>query len=414
MKCKYCNAELNKDAQFCTSCGKDLSKFVRCIKCGELIDSKDQFCTNCGTEKIYIVEEENVYEEDQQKVKKTSKGKWILGIFLLLLLAAVGYFIYENMWPYGNSKVVELRPFTTEVSGENGELVSVANRTYRLIINNNDSGDAYAISVKLILNEKKDGINDVDLDDINIDDCELVILDQNGGEMQTLIIDRDDKVQLKKLLKSGIRDEKEVVFKGSYVSQESAESLLHNATSFKVKKFHVTTSIVASKTNKIQTNPSNIIDQQENCSQLESSNTTVGQVQSAEDMMISRARQIGSSGEMKVTLLWDFHADIDLHILQPNGKEIWYKSKSDASTGGMLDVDNRSGGRGAAENIYWQNPLRGQYKVAVKYYGKSKTTGEMESGDCSVIVFLPGKQPQTYKVRMSQKDEVTQICTINL
>lgn len=133
-----------------------------------------------------------------------------------------------------------------------------------------------------------------------------------------------------------------------------------------------------------------------------------------QDDAVRQAEQVGNNGELKITLLWDFLADIDLHVLQPNGKEIWYKNNRDSSTGGALDVDNRSGGRGAAENIFWQNPPQGQYKVALKYYGKSKDTGKMESGTCTVVVFQPGKQPKTYKVSMTQKDQVAQVCTVNL
>jgi hypothetical protein len=133
-----------------------------------------------------------------------------------------------------------------------------------------------------------------------------------------------------------------------------------------------------------------------------------------QDDAVRQAEQVGNNGELKITLLWDFQADIDLHVLQPNGKEIWYKNKTDNSTGGALDVDHRSGGRGAAENIFWQNPPRGQYKVALKYYGKSKNTGQMESGVCTVVVFQPGKQPKTYKVKMVQKDQIEQVCTVIL
>ena len=50
MKCKYCNTEIEQDAQFCTNCGKDLSKFRRCVNCGELLDRDAFFCPYCGTE----------------------------------------------------------------------------------------------------------------------------------------------------------------------------------------------------------------------------------------------------------------------------------------------------------------------------------------------------------------------------
>lgn len=140
------------------------------------------------------------------------------------------------------------------------------------------------------------------------------------------------------------------------------------------------------------------------------------QPQPRQDDAVRQAEQVGNSGELKITLLWDFQGDIDLHVVQPTGREINYKRdlKVDQSTGGALDVDNRSGGRGAAENIYWQNPPRGQYKVSIEYYGASTTSKIMESGTCTVVVFQAGKQPKTYKVNMSRKGQKEQVCTVTL
>ena len=39
---------------------------------------------------------------------------------------------------------------------------------------------------------------------------------------------------------------------------------------------------------------------------------------------VREAEQTGQSGNLKVTLLWDFAADIDLHVVQPNRKEIFF------------------------------------------------------------------------------------------
>lgn len=49
MKCKYCHAEIDIDAQFCTNCGKDLSKLRRCVNCHEIIDDDSDFCPYCGS-----------------------------------------------------------------------------------------------------------------------------------------------------------------------------------------------------------------------------------------------------------------------------------------------------------------------------------------------------------------------------
>lgn len=109
-------------------------------------------------------------------------------------------------------------------------------------------------------------------------------------------------------------------------------------------------------------------------------------VDSVEEGTIERADSIGHDGKLKITLLWDFPADIDLHVEQPNGFEIYYKDehKKDAQTGGFLDVDNQTGGRGSAENIYWENPPLGEYTVSLVYF-KQQTGGE-NGGICTVVV----------------------------
>ena len=112
MKCKYCNADIEQDAQFCTNCGKDLSKFNRCVKCGELLDSDTVFCPYCGTKqsKKDEVKEQNVQkvlsQESQpetvddtlQSDEEISSKKWVWIVLSLILLAAIvggGYYFYD-------------------------------------------------------------------------------------------------------------------------------------------------------------------------------------------------------------------------------------------------------------------------------------------------------------------------------
>lgn len=125
--------------------------------------------------------------------------------------------------------------------------------------------------------------------------------------------------------------------------------------------------------------------------------------------VVSRAENIGERGELKVTLLWDFRGDIDLHVLQPNGMEIYYDKKKDDSTGGYLDVDNMEGGAGSAENIYWPSVAKGKYTVGLVYYGEAKSSGVSESGTCKVVVFRPGREPETFQVPMTSVGEKKKI-----
>lgn len=129
--------------------------------------------------------------------------------------------------------------------------------------------------------------------------------------------------------------------------------------------------------------------------------------------VVRQAEAVGSTGALKITLLWNFHADIDLHVKQPTGKEIYYKEKQDLSTGGYLDVDNREGGDGAAENIFWNDPPKGQYLVGLEYFNKA-LSGRAESGNCTIVVFQEGREPVAYNVNMSTIKEFKTILSINI
>ena len=79
-----------------------------------------------------------------------------------------------------------------------------------------------------------------------------------------------------------------------------------------------------------------------------------------------------------------------------------------------MDVDNRNGGNGSAENIYWENPPKGQYQVSVNYFQSSRATNIADNGICSVVVFLQGKAPQTYQVEMTAVGDERNIVTIDI
>lgn len=128
---------------------------------------------------------------------------------------------------------------------------------------------------------------------------------------------------------------------------------------------------------------------------------------------VREARNTGQTGDLKVTLLWGFYGDIDLHVMQPNGIVINFSNPQDAATGGALDVDNRQGGEGAAENIFWPNPPRGTYQVALHYYN-NKNNSVPTSGICTVVVFLKGRAPKTYRVEMNHEGDLKKVVTINI
>jgi hypothetical protein len=85
-------------------------------------------------------------------------------------------------------------------------------------------------------------------------------------------------------------------------------------------------------------------------------------------------------GDPQFTLLWDSVADIDLHVMEPGGKEIYWNDRK-GNQGGELDVDNTDGF--GPENIYWLKQNQdgskelgpgppGEYRWYVKYYGGNR------------------------------------------
>ncbi len=76
------------------------------------------------------------------------------------------------------------------------------------------------------------------------------------------------------------------------------------------------------------------------------------------------------TGDVQVNITWDSKADIDLHVVDPSGAEIYWAGRT-SPTGGQLDLDSNAGCGSdgpRAENIFWTTGLvapRGEYLVRV-------------------------------------------------
>jgi hypothetical protein len=87
--------------------------------------------------------------------------------------------------------------------------------------------------------------------------------------------------------------------------------------------------------------------------------------------LATRVTEVGT-GDVQVTLSWDADSDVDLHVIGPDGEEIYYGDRQSAS-GGELDLDSNAacvidGVRN--ENITWPvgRALAGLYTVRVDYW----------------------------------------------
>jgi hypothetical protein len=83
------------------------------------------------------------------------------------------------------------------------------------------------------------------------------------------------------------------------------------------------------------------------------------------------ALQVGT-GDVQVTLSWDSDSDVDLHVVDPSGEEVYWANRTSAS-GGELDLDSNAGcsiDDVRNENITWPvgTAPQGSYTVRVDYW----------------------------------------------
>ena len=95
--------------------------------------------------------------------------------------------------------------------------------------------------------------------------------------------------------------------------------------------------------------------------------------------------QVGT-GDVQVTLAWDSDSDVDLHVIDPSGQEVYWANR-DVPSGGNLDLDSNAGcslDNVRNENIVWpvgQAP-QGTYTVRVDYWSSCS----VEATDYTVLV----------------------------
>ncbi len=105
------------------------------------------------------------------------------------------------------------------------------------------------------------------------------------------------------------------------------------------------------------------------------------------------------TGDVQVTLRWDSSADLDLHVIDPWGDEIYFSDKRSQS-GGELDVDANAGcstqSYSPVENIFWPSggAPYGTYNVYVVDYNDC---GENGYTSYEVVVKLDGRVYGTYR-----------------
>jgi uncharacterized protein YfaP (DUF2135 family) len=93
-----------------------------------------------------------------------------------------------------------------------------------------------------------------------------------------------------------------------------------------------------------------------------------------------RVRRVSvGSGDVQVSVSWDTPTDTDLHVIEPDGTELWARNgrAETLPSTGHLDLDsNQSCDIDGTnnENATWQHAPPGHYIVRVVYYSVCGTT----------------------------------------
>lgn len=96
------------------------------------------------------------------------------------------------------------------------------------------------------------------------------------------------------------------------------------------------------------------------------------------DSVRERVKRAGGNvtGDLCCRLAWSNYDDLDLHLVEPSGNEIYHANKGPSVSGGTLDVDMNAGGprsRDPVENIYYgrRDKMRpGNYHLYVHQFKK--------------------------------------------
>ena len=113
--------------------------------------------------------------------------------------------------------------------------------------------------------------------------------------------------------------------------------------------------------------------------------------------------EVGSTGPIQVSISWDTDTDVDLHVVDPDGDEIYYASP-ESDTGGELDLDSNAacGIDGINnENITWSDddsPASGEYIVRVDYWDACDFEG---TTSYVVTVRVEGQPTRTFTGTLS-------------
>jgi uncharacterized protein YfaP (DUF2135 family) len=90
---------------------------------------------------------------------------------------------------------------------------------------------------------------------------------------------------------------------------------------------------------------------------------------------------------LRFRLSWDETVDLDLHVVTPQGSEIFYQNRF--ADGGTLDVDDTDGGDGSFETVVFDQTTSGEYSAFVEFlFGDAPAEFEL-------VAYLGGRPVET-------------------
>ncbi len=116
---------------------------------------------------------------------------------------------------------------------------------------------------------------------------------------------------------------------------------------------------------------------------------------------------------LKVVLSWDSDAaDLDLHVLTPDGGHVFYGNRV-LDNGAALDVDVTTGY--GPEIVSMPAPLPGPYFVFVNYYGAGSQLEDLTVAQVTLISDenMPSEKKQSFSVPLHNPGELTQVAAFH-
>ncbi len=100
------------------------------------------------------------------------------------------------------------------------------------------------------------------------------------------------------------------------------------------------------------------------------------------------------TGQVQVSVSWDAASDVDLHVIDPSGDEVFYDNTR-VPSGGVLDLDSNAEckiDQRNNENITWSEAPKGEFVVLLDYWDSC----DVGQTNYVVTVHEPGRPARTF------------------